>query len=74
MAEISLSQQERKHLISSAALLCFLGASMALAVAAGPDNLFVLTQGISRGRKAAVVTAWGMWGQIHPGHAKWRAR
>lgn len=47
-------------MISFTALLCFLGASIALTVAPGPDNLFVLTQGISRGRKAAVVTAWGM--------------
>jgi threonine/homoserine/homoserine lactone efflux protein len=41
-------------------LLCFLGASVALTIAPGPDNLFVLTQGIARGRKAAVVTALGM--------------
>jgi threonine/homoserine/homoserine lactone efflux protein len=41
-------------------LLCFLGASVALTLAPGPDNLFVLTQGIARGRKAAVVTALGM--------------
>ncbi len=47
-------------MISFTALLYFLGASVALTVAPGPDNLFVLTQGISRGRKAAVVTAWGM--------------
>ena len=47
-------------MISSTALLCFLGASIALTISPGPDNLFVLTQGISRGRKAAVITAWGM--------------
>ena len=41
-------------------LLCFLGASMALTVAPGPDNIFVLTQGIARGRKPAIVTALGM--------------
>jgi threonine/homoserine/homoserine lactone efflux protein len=41
-------------------LLCFLGASVALTIAPGPDNLFVLTQGIARGRKAAIVTALGM--------------
>lgn len=46
------------------ALLCFLGASAALTVAPGPDNLFVLSQGISRGRRAAVITAWGMCGGI----------
>lgn len=41
-------------------LLCFLGASMALTIAPGPDNIFVMTQGIARGRKAAIVTALGM--------------
>lgn len=41
-------------------LLYFLGASMALTIAPGPDNIFVLTQGITRGRKAAIVTALGM--------------
>jgi threonine/homoserine/homoserine lactone efflux protein len=33
---------------------------MALTVAPGPDNIFVLTQGIARGRKPAIVTALGM--------------
>jgi threonine/homoserine/homoserine lactone efflux protein len=41
-------------------LLYFLGASVALTVAPGPDNIFVLTQGIARGRKPAIVTALGM--------------
>jgi threonine/homoserine/homoserine lactone efflux protein len=41
-------------------LLAFLGASMALTIAPGPDNIFVITQGISRGRRAAIVTALGM--------------
>jgi threonine/homoserine/homoserine lactone efflux protein len=41
-------------------LLCFLGASAALTIAPGPDNIFVLTQGIARGRKPAIVTALGM--------------
>lgn len=41
-------------------LLCFLGASAALTIAPGPDNTFIVAQGISRGRKAAVVTALGM--------------
>lgn len=46
--------------MTASTLLCFLGASMALTVAPGPDNTFVVAQGISRGRKAAVVTALGM--------------
>lgn len=41
-------------------LLLFLGASVALTVAPGPDNIFVVTQGLARGRRAAIVTAWGM--------------
>lgn len=41
-------------------LLCFLGASMALTIAPGPDNIFVMTQGIARGRRAAIITALGM--------------
>ncbi|WP_306533741.1 LysE family translocator [Geobacter sp.] len=41
-------------------LLAFLGASIALTVAPGPDNIFVMTQGIARGRKPAIVTALGM--------------
>jgi len=33
---------------------------MALTVSPGPDNIFVISQGITRGRKAAIVTALGM--------------
>src|SRR5512136_1627213 len=46
--------------MTSSTLLCFLGASVALTIAPGPDNIFVLTQGIARGRKTAVITALGM--------------
>ena len=41
-------------------LLCFLGASIALTIAPGPDNVFVMTQGIARGRRPAIITALGM--------------
>ena len=41
-------------------LFYFLLAAMAVTIAPGPDNLFVLTQGIARGRRVAIVTAWGM--------------
>ena len=44
----------------SSTLLLFLGASIALTLAPGPDNVFVITQGISRGRKAAIWAALGM--------------
>lgn len=46
--------------MAAATFLYFLAASVALTIAPGPDNLFVMTQGIARGRKAAVVTALGM--------------
>lgn len=46
--------------MTTSLLLTFLGASMAITVSPGPDNLFVLTQGIARGRKAAIITALGM--------------
>jgi threonine/homoserine/homoserine lactone efflux protein len=38
----------------------FLCASMAITISPGPDNIFVISQGITRGRKAAIVTALGM--------------
>ena len=41
-------------------LVAFLGASLLLTIAPGPDNTFVVAQGISRGRRAAVITALGM--------------
>jgi threonine/homoserine/homoserine lactone efflux protein len=41
-------------------IIIFIGASMALTIAPGPDNIFVVTQGIANGRRAALVTAWGM--------------
>ncbi|MFA5516892.1 MAG: LysE family translocator [Desulfuromonadales bacterium] len=41
-------------------LFLFLSASVALTLAPGPDNIFVLTQGVARGRKPAIVTALGM--------------
>lgn len=46
--------------MTEATFLYFLMASMALTIAPGPDNIFVMTQGITRGRKPAIVTALGM--------------
>ena len=46
--------------MTTSTLLYFLGASMALTIAPGPDNIFVITQGIARGKKPAIVTAIGM--------------
>ncbi|MEI8233287.1 MAG: LysE family translocator [Verrucomicrobiota bacterium] len=50
--------------MTSSTLLCFLGASAALTIAPGPDNTFIVAQGISRGRKAAIISALGMCGGI----------
>jgi len=41
-------------------LFYFLCASMALTISPGPDNIFVMTQGITRGRKPAIIAALGM--------------
>ena len=41
-------------------MLPFLGASVALTLAPGPDNLFVISQGLAHGARTALVTAWGM--------------
>lgn len=46
--------------MTASTILYFLGASIALTIAPGPDNIFVLTQGIARGKKPAIVTALGM--------------
>lgn len=46
--------------VTLASEIAFLGASVALTIAPGPDNLFVIAQGISRGRRAGLITAWGM--------------
>ena len=46
--------------MTATTVLYFLGASLALTIAPGPDNTFIVAQGISRGRKAALVTALGM--------------
>lgn len=40
-------------------LVLFLAASLVVIVAPGPDNILVLTRGISQGRKAAMVSAAG---------------
>jgi threonine/homoserine/homoserine lactone efflux protein len=58
-SSVFAASAERPSMTTSL-LLYFLGASVALTVAPGPDNIFVLTQGIARGRRAAVVTALGM--------------
>jgi threonine/homoserine/homoserine lactone efflux protein len=56
----TVKQLPERQTMTSSTLFCFLGASVALTIAPGPDNTFVVAQGISRGRKAAITTALGM--------------
>jgi len=56
----AFAQGEKGYEMSYAMMIYFLGASIALTIAPGPDNIFVITQGIARGRRAAIVTALGM--------------
>ena len=47
-------------MISLETLLLFMGASTLLALAPGPDVIFVITQGITKGAKAAIATTLGL--------------
>jgi len=38
----------------------FVAASLAVIVAPGPDNIYVVTRGVAQGREAALASAWGM--------------
>lgn len=38
----------------------FGAASLAVIVAPGPDNIYVLTRGVAQGREVALASAWGM--------------
>jgi threonine/homoserine/homoserine lactone efflux protein len=38
----------------------FVAASLAVIIAPGPDNVYVLTRGVAQGREEALVSAWGM--------------
>ena len=38
----------------------FVAASLAVIVAPGPDNIYVLTRGVAQGRRVALASAWGM--------------
>ncbi len=46
-------------MLQEANLILFLTASLALIVAPGPDNILVLTRGVTQGRGAALVSAAG---------------
>lgn len=43
-----------------ASLLSFLGVAVLLTLMPGPDNLYVLTQSIARGKKAGIITTLGL--------------
>ena len=45
--------------MDNSSLILFLAASVVLIVAPGPDNILVLTRGVTLGRKAALVSAGG---------------
>ncbi len=51
-----------RTLLNSSRLLdpAFLAASILLTVTPGPDNLFILAQGVTHGQRAALPLAWGM--------------
>lgn len=38
----------------------FIVVSLAIIVAPGPDNIYVLTRGVAQGREVALASAWGM--------------
>jgi threonine/homoserine/homoserine lactone efflux protein len=38
----------------------FVAAALAVIVAPGPDNIYVLTRGVTQGREVALASAWGM--------------
>jgi threonine/homoserine/homoserine lactone efflux protein len=38
----------------------FVEASLAVTIAPGPDNVYVLTRGVVQGREEALILAWGM--------------
>ncbi|WP_122893766.1 LysE family translocator [Arcobacter peruensis] len=41
-------------------LLLFIAASFLLCLAPGPDNIYVLTQGMTKSKKAAIITTFGL--------------
>ncbi len=47
-------------MIESSQLIIFLIASFLLCLAPGPDNIYVLTQGITKNKKAAIITTLGL--------------
>jgi threonine/homoserine/homoserine lactone efflux protein len=46
--------------VLDANIYLFVAASLAVIVAPGPDNVYVLTRGVAQGREVALASAWGM--------------
>jgi threonine/homoserine/homoserine lactone efflux protein len=46
--------------LPDASIVLFVVASLAVIVAPGPDNVYVLTRGVAQGREVALASAWGM--------------
>src|SRR5918911_3799685 len=49
-----------RHRLVDANIALFVAASLAVIVAPGPDNIYVLTRGVAQGREVALASAWGM--------------
>ena len=47
-------------MIETTQLLLFLATSFLLCLAPGPDNIYVLTQGMTKSKKAAIITTFGL--------------
>ena len=47
-------------MIETSQLLLFIMASFLLCLAPGPDNIYVLTQGMTKSKKAAIITTFGL--------------
>jgi threonine/homoserine/homoserine lactone efflux protein len=50
----------RAETILNSNITLFVVASLAVIVAPGPDNIYVLTRGVAQGREVALASAWGM--------------
>jgi threonine/homoserine/homoserine lactone efflux protein len=46
--------------LPDADIVLFVATSLAVIVAPGPDNVYVLTRGVAQGREVALASAWGM--------------
>ena len=46
-------------------LYMFIAASFLLCLAPGPDNIYVLTQGMTKSKKAAIITTLGLYIYTH---------